>query len=222
MYDMVPPDYICCFSVDNLSYEAVKDYTVSPVVLNPTITFNQAYPSWLEFPFDGYQVNPFDGQEYYFKYQNEIVLLGKSQATLTNTSGVASGIPELVGAPVFAFYIVKLDNDTFTRSFINETIGYCYYCSNITGYNSNHLWYRLQQSDINPNWIIVGETITDIDTSSSISFLVSLGQNLISVSSAMFDFITFEIAGQPFIYWIFGAGFIVFAGWVIGKSIVPK
>lgn len=187
---------------------------------NPSITFAEAYPSSLPFVYFGTTTNGYG--THYFEYQNEVVLIDNKQAVLTYTSGgLGDFFPELLGSPIFAFYLTRYDDDTFTKDYISQSVGVCYYCSNTSGYNSDIFWYRLVSVDVNPDWDIVGSSIADLDTSSGAGFLVSLGQNLVSISDTLLDLVTFEVAGQPLFYWFVGGGFIIFAGWVIVKWSIP-
>lgn len=204
-------------------YESVSSSLsgdISFLAENPSITFNEAYPSFLTFVYFGDLTNSYG--THYYKYQNEVVLDGNSQAVLTSVpGGLADSIPGLLGAPIFAFYLVQLDNDTFTKDYITQSPGVCYYCSNTSGVNNEIYWYRINSVDINPDWNIVGSSIVDLDTSSGVGFLVSLGQNLVSISNTLLSLVTFEVAGKPLFYYFVGGGFIIFAGWVIVKWAIP-
>lgn len=204
-------------------YESVSSPLSGDISLfaeNPSITFNEAYPSSLPFVYFGTVTN-FTGTHYY-EYQNEVVVKDNKQAVLTfHSGGLGDNFPELLGSPIFAFYLIRRDDDTFTKDYISQTPGVCYYCSNTSGYNNDVYWYRLLSVDVDPEWDIVGSSIGDLDTSSGVGFLVSLGQNLVSISNTLLDLVTFEVAGQPLFYYFVGGGFIIFAGWVIVKWAIP-
>lgn len=194
--------------------------SLSLVAENPSITFDNAYPSWLEFVYFGTNSSG-SSSGIYYKYTNEVVILDGKQATLTNTTGLAADIPSLLGAPVFAFYLVQRNNDTFTKSYIESTVGPCYYCSNTSGYNNNIYWYRLTRADIDPDWSIVGSDIGELDTSSSIGFLASFGQNILGAADSLLDIVSLDVGGKPLFYWLVGSGFFVFAGILVAKWFLP-
>lgn len=194
--------------------------SLSLVAKNPSITFDDAYPSWLEFPYSGTNSSGSNSGIFY-EYINEVVILDGKIATLTNTTGLAADIPELLGAHIFAFYLVQRNKDTFTKSYIESTIGPCYYCSNTSGYNDYIIWYRLTRADIDPDWSIVGSGIGEVDTSSSIGFLASFGQNILGIANGLLDIVSFDVGGKPLFYWLVGSGFLVFAGMIVVKWFLP-
>lgn len=71
------------------------------------------------------------------------------------------------------------------------------------------------------NYVAPSSLIAPFDTSSSLSFLYTFGEFLSNTASDFEDILNLQVGSTNLWVLLFGSGFLIYAGWVIIKFVIP-
>lgn len=201
---------------------------VQPLANSYEPNFNDAYPTYLPLFCNGtYKVVtlgydlPSFLQSVYRSYEFTVAK--------TNSNFVNPYSSICVNDTVYAFKITQLKGQTVHNWWV-EKYGVCYYVQTRDDYkdiDSNYVFsyaqgtfMRLPSDSLSG---IVGNPFQDLlpVTGSDVYFLYNLGHNLVSVSSSVYDILTYDIGGTSLATILFGGGFLLYVSWVVVKWVIP-
>lgn len=184
------------------------------VVYADDLTFDQAYPRYLNF-FPNGDYETVDGTFYYtFDFR-----VAGGDNKLPSGGTVAGMFPELVGTTIYAFLIRSRGDVGYSMQEILEGIGVCYYVLRPLSSSDIGQYIRLTQSDIPMG--IVNPFSESMSFGEDVFFLYDFGRLLTFNAVDFTSLLNYGIKDFNLFSFLFTSGFLIYMGWVVLKFVIP-
>lgn len=110
-------------------------------------------------------------------------------------------------------------NGTYTNDTSVSTFGHCYYC--LIDYGNYLAGTPSASSSGNWRYMQISNYISPVISNDPVTFLYQFGENIVSVSNTVYEFLSQDIGGYSLLSLMFGSGFLIFAVWVVVKWVIP-